>query len=172
MCGSPGILARHHNLGTIVPDRNPFTMTQTEETLVLIKPDAIERGQTGEVVRRFEQAGLRLVNARWVCPSLATVETHYADLKSRNPRAFDRNTRYLAGKNLLVLVLVGVNAIAKVRMLIGSTEPAGAAPGTIRGDLSSDTIKLADSEDRGLHNLVHAADSPESARKEIDIWFR
>ncbi|HUL51398.1 MAG TPA: nucleoside-diphosphate kinase [Candidatus Nitrosotalea sp.] len=147
-------------------------MANAEETLVLIKPDAVERGQIGEVIRRFEQAGLRVVNARWVCPSLAAVETHYADLKARNPRAYDRNTRYLAGKNLVALVLAGVNAIAKVRMLIGTTEPATAAPGTIRGDLSSDTIPLADSEDRGLYNLVHAADSPESARKEIEIWFR
>ena len=146
-------------------------MIEAEETLVLIKPDAIERGQTGEVIRRFERAGLRVRNARWVCPSLALVEMHYADLKVKNARAFDRNTRYLAGKHLLALVLGGVNAIAKVRMLIGSTEPAGAAPGTIRGDLSSDTIKLADSEDRGLWNLVHAADSSESARKEIALWF-
>lgn len=146
-------------------------MTQIEETLVLIKPDALERGQAGEVIRRFEQAGLRLRNARWVRPDLLTVETHYADLKAKNLRAFDRNSRYLAGKELLALVLTGSNAIARVRLLIGSTEPSAAAPGTIRGDLSSDTIRLADSEDRGLFNLVHAADSPESARREIAIWF-
>lgn len=151
---------------------NQATTASSEETLVLIKPDALERGQIGEVLRRFEAAGLRVRNARWVCPSLATVENHYADLKPRNPRAYDRNTRYLAGKNLLALVLTGVHAITKVRTLIGSTEPATAAPGTIRGDLSSDTIKLADSEDRGLYNLVHAADSPESARREIAIWFQ
>jgi len=99
------------------------------------------------------------------------VEKHYADLKVKNPRAFDRNTRYLAGRNAFALVLSGVNAIAKVRMLIGPTEPATAPAGTIRGDLSSDTIKLADAEDRGLYNLVHAADSPESAKKEIALWF-
>ena len=71
----------------------------------------------------------------------------------------------------LALVMSGVNAITKARSLIGSTEPATAAPGTIRGDLSSDTIKRADAEDRGLYNLVHAADSHDSARNEIELWF-
>jgi len=99
------------------------------------------------------------------------VEKHYADLKSKNPRAFDRNTRYLAKKNAIALVLAGVNAIAKARMLIGPTEPAVAPPGTIRGDLSADTIPFADSQDRGLHNLIHAADSLDSAKREIKLWF-
>lgn len=146
-------------------------MNHVEETLVLIKPDALERGLAGEVIRRFESAGLRISNARLARPSLLMVEKHYADLKSKNPRAFDRNTRYLAQKSVLALVLCGVNAIAKVRMLIGSTEPAAAAAGTVRGDFSSDTIKFADSQDRGLYNLVHAADSPGSARREIQLWF-
>ena len=146
-------------------------MDQPEETLVILKPDALERGVTGEIIRRFETAGLRIRQARWVCPDLALVQRHYGDLKVRNPRAFDRNTRYLSGKNAFALVLAGVNAIAKVRAMIGPTEPAAAPPGTIRGDLSSDTIKLADAQDRGLYNLVHAADSAESARKEIELWF-
>jgi len=146
-------------------------MDHTEETLVLIKPDALERGLTGEILRRFEAAGLRIRNVRWACPPLAMVEKHYADLKSKNPRAFDRNTRYLAKKNAIALVLAGVNAIAKARMLIGPTEPAVAPPGTIRGDLSADTIPFADSQDRGLHNLIHAADSLDSAKREIKLWF-
>jgi len=147
------------------------SMDPIEETLVLIKPDALQRGVTGEIIRRFETAGLRIQRVRWLCPDLGQVQSHYADLKVKNPRAFDRNTRYLAGKNALALVLAGVNAVAKVRTLIGPTEPAVAPPGTIRGDLSSDTIKLADAQDRGLFNLVHAADSLDAARKEIKLWF-
>jgi len=142
-----------------------------EETLVLIKPDALERGLAGEIISRFERAGLKIRNVHWACPRPAEVEKHYSDLKLRNARAFDRNTRYLAGRQTLALVLAGANAVAKVRALIGSTEPASAPPGTIRGDLSSDAIKLADAEDRGLFNLVHAADSPDSAKREIAIWF-
>lgn len=146
-------------------------MHQIEETLVLIKPDALERGLVGEIIRRFEEAGLKIHNLRLVCPRLTDVEKHYSDLKVRNARAFDRNTRYLAGKQTVALVLVGVNAIAKARLLIGPTEPANAPPGTIRGDLSADTIQLADAEDRGLYNLVHAADSADAAKREIAIWF-
>jgi nucleoside-diphosphate kinase len=147
-------------------------MDPNEETLILLKPDALERGLVGEVLRRFESAGLRIQNIGYVCPNLEKVEAHYADLKVRNPRAFDRNTRYLAGKNAIAVVLSGVNAITKVRTLIGATEPAAAPPGTIRGDLSSDTIALADAEDRGLFNLVHAADSQDAARREIEHWFQ
>ena len=146
-------------------------MVHIEETLVLIKPDALERGLAGEILRRFEAAGLRIRNVRWASLSPGLLANHYADLKAKNPRAFDRNTRYLAGKNAVALVLSGVNAISKVRLLIGPTEPAGAPPGTIRGDLSSDTIRFADSQNRGLHNLVHAADSPGSAKREIALWF-
>ncbi|HZF74195.1 MAG TPA: nucleoside-diphosphate kinase [Gemmatimonadaceae bacterium] len=146
-------------------------MDPIEETLVLLKPDALERGFAGEIIRRFETTGLRIRNARWICPDLALVQKHYADLQAKNPRAFDRNTRYLAGKNALAMVVAGANAIAKVRALIGPTEPAVAPPGTIRGDFSSDTIKRADAEDRGLYNLVHAADSLDSARTEIALWF-
>ena len=142
-----------------------------EETLVLIKPDALNRGLAGEIIRRFERAGLSIRNVRWTRPRQAEVEKHYSDLKLRNARAFHRNTRYLAGKEALALVLSGPNAIAKVRALIGPTEPAGAPPGTIRGDFSSDTIRLADAEDRGLLNLVHAADSLDSAKREIALWF-
>ena len=146
-------------------------MDHFEKTLVLVKPDALERGLVGEIVRRFESAGLRIQNIRWTRLSRALLEEHYADLKSKNPRAFERNTRYLAEKHALALVLAGVNAIGKVRSLIGPTDPSLAPTGTIRGDLSSDSIVFADSQDRGLHNLVHAADSPESARKEIALWF-
>jgi nucleoside-diphosphate kinase len=144
---------RRNQHGQLTPTK---TMDPIEETLVLIKPDALERGLSGEIIRRFETAGLRIRNARWVSPELGLVQKHYSDLQVINPRAFDRNTRYLAGKNTLALVLAGVNAVAKVRALIGPTEPASAPPGTIRGDLSSDTIKRADDEDRGLFNLVRA----------------
>jgi nucleoside-diphosphate kinase len=140
-------------------------MDQPEDTLVLLKPDALERGLVGEIIQRFEKVKLKIIALLVVRPDLAKVEKHYTDLRAKNPRAFDRNTRYLAGKNVIAL------AIGKVRTLIGPTEPASAPPGTIRGDLSSDTIAIADAEDRGLFNLVHASDSIESAKKEIDLWF-
>jgi nucleoside-diphosphate kinase len=146
-------------------------MDRAEETLILIKPDTLERGLFGEVMQRFERAGFKIHDICFSRPPLHRVETHYADLKVRNPKAYDRNTRYLAGKPVIALILAGVNVIAKARALIGPTEPASAPPGTIRGDLSTDTIPLADLEDRGLYNLVHASDSLDSARREIALWF-
>ncbi|MHB8520026.1 MAG: nucleoside-diphosphate kinase [Limisphaerales bacterium] len=146
-------------------------MDTLEATLILIKPDALERGLTGEIIRRLEQAGLRLLNTRWVRATREKLERHYADLKAKNPRAFDRNSRYLTDKSMVALVFSGANAIAKARVLVGPTEPASAPAGTIRGDLSSDSIAIADGDDRGLYNLVHAADSRDAARREIDVWF-
>jgi len=146
-------------------------MDHIEDTLVLIKPDALERGLAGEIIRRFEAAGLRIRNIRWAWLSRELLEKHYSDLNTKNPRAFERNTRYLAEKNAIALVLSGVGAIGKARLLIGPTDPSGAPPGTIRGDLSSDSVQFADSQDRGLHNLIHAADALDSATREIALWF-
>jgi nucleoside-diphosphate kinase len=142
-----------------------------QETLILLKPEALQRNLIGAILQRFENAGLRISNLRLLAPTLEQVRTHYADLEGRNARAFDRNTRYLAGKPLIAAILSGTSAIAKARSLVGPTEPAAAPPGTIRGDLSADSFARADAEDRGLLNLVHAADAPESAAREIRLWF-
>jgi nucleoside-diphosphate kinase len=146
-------------------------MKEIEETLVLLKPDAILRGLIGEILRRFERAGLQIRDLKRVQYTAARLEQHYAELKIKNHRAYDRNARYLAGQTGFGVVVTGSHAVAKVRQLIGPTEPASAPPGTIRGDYSSDTIALADGQDRGLHNLIHAADSPEAAAREIALWF-
>jgi len=146
-------------------------MSTHERTLILLKPDTLGRGLCGEVLNRFERAGLRVVTVRKARFTRALLARHYAELKQKNPGAYRRNAPYLAGKDVIALVLEGPNAIAKARALAGPTDPLAAAPGTIRGDFSSDSIPFADSEDRGLNNLVHAADSPASARREIKLWF-
>ncbi|MCL5097236.1 MAG: nucleoside-diphosphate kinase [Candidatus Omnitrophica bacterium] len=142
-----------------------------EKTLILLKSDALERGLAGVILARFEVANLRIVNLEYRLPSRSQMEQHYADLKERNPRAFQRNVRYMANKPVIAVVLAGANAVQKARALVGPTEPSSAPPGTIRGDFSSDTISLADAQNRSLFNLVHAADSVDSARNEIALWF-
>lgn len=142
-----------------------------EKTLILLKVDAIERGLVGTILARYENAGFRIEECRFFQPDLAHWKRHYEDLEGRNPDAFMRITRFLAGKPALALILKGVNAIKKARVLNGNTDSLLAAPGTIRGDFSSDSVALGNSENRPLFNLVHAADSPETARKEIEIWF-
>ncbi len=141
------------------------------QTLVLLKNDALERGLAGAILARFERAGLRIAECRLLRPSLALWQQHYADLKERNPSAFERSTRYLAGTPILALVLSGPNAVQKARAMVGSTDPLKAPPGTIRGDFSPDSIDLADAENRSTFNLVHAADSEASAQREIALWL-
>ena len=142
-----------------------------QRTLILVKPDAIEHGLVGTILARFERAGLRLEECRWVCPTLSLLQTHYADLRVRNAAAFDRTVRFLANQPFVAVVLTGPNAILKARTLAGATDPCAAAPGTIRGDFSSDTIHEADRQDRATCNLIHAADSEASAIREIALWF-
>jgi len=142
-----------------------------QRTLILLKPDALERGLAGAILARFEAAGLRLENGRMVRPSLAQLEAHYADLKLREESAFRRTTQFLQGKPFLALVLSGPNALRKARALIGPTDPVAAPAGTIRGDFGTDTIALADAQNRATFNLVHASDSEASVEREIAIWF-
>ncbi len=142
-----------------------------QKTLILLKPDAIERGLAGAILARFEAASLRLENCRLVCPSLPQLEAHYADLRQREATAFQRTTASLQGKPFLAVVLTGPNAIHKARALSGPTDPSTAPAGTIRGDFGYDSIQQADAEHRATFNLVHAADSEAAVAREIAIWF-
>lgn len=142
-----------------------------ETTLVLLKPDALERGLVGCVLERLERAGLRVIQARYVVTTLEQWKQHYADLEKRNPSAYKRSVQSLAGQPVIAFLLKGSNAILKTRALAGATEPSKAAPGTIRGDFSSDSTEIADAQQRSLHNLLHASDSPASVKHEMAVWF-
>ncbi len=153
------------------PGLNHPTMAAMQKTLILLKPDALERGLVGMILARFEAAGFQIEDSRMAQPTLATLQTHYADLKEKNLAAFERTTRYYAGRKFLALVLTAPNAIAKARAMAGPTDPSVASAGTIRGDFSSDSIAAADAGNRATANLLHASDSPASAEREIALWF-
>lgn len=142
-----------------------------QKTLILLKPDAVERGLVGTILARFEAVRLRVEDCRCVRPCLRQLEDHYADLRQRDERAFRRTTRSLEGRPFLAMVLAGPNAIPKVRALTGPTDPTTAPAGTLRGDFGNDTIQQADAEERATDNLIHAADSEASAARETAIWF-
>jgi nucleoside-diphosphate kinase len=146
-------------------------MSNMQETLVLLKPDAIERGLCGEILRRLEAPGLRIAGVRWVRFNLALLNRHYAELRAKHPLIFARARRFFLGKDVVAVRVAGLNAIAKVRALAGPTDCLAAAAGSIRGDLSSDSITSADDADRSVQNLIHASDSPASARRELRLWF-
>ncbi|HEY9408428.1 MAG TPA: nucleoside-diphosphate kinase [Jiangellaceae bacterium] len=131
----------------------------SERTLVLIKPDAVRRGLVGEILARYERKGLTIValDQRVIDSSLS--DAHYAE---HVDKAFYPGLReFVTGGPLVALVLQGDEAIDVVRAMNGATDGRKAAPGTIRGDLSNSKSE----------NLVHASDSPESAKRELDLWF-
>ena len=130
-----------------------------ERTLVLIKPDAVKRGLTGEILRRFEARGLVIRAAKLVKVKRDLAQKHYAE-HAKKP-FFGELVAFITSAPTLALVLEGEGAIAVVRSTMGSTNPADSGPGTIRGDLA---LSMPD-------NLVHGSDSPKSARREIRLWF-
>ena len=130
-----------------------------ERTLVLVKPDAMQRRLAGEILHRFEQRGLTVRAAKLVDVDRALAEEHYAE-HTEKP-FFGELVDFITSAPTLALVLEGEGAIAVVRTTIGATNPANAAPGTIRGDLA---LSMPD-------NLVHGSDSPESAEREVGLWF-
>jgi nucleoside-diphosphate kinase len=130
-----------------------------ERTLVLIKPDAVRRGLAGEILRRFELRGLEIREARLLTVDRALAEEHYAE-HAEKP-FYGELVEFITSGPTLALVLEGEGAIATVRTTMGATNPADAGPGTIRGDLA---LSMPD-------NLVHGSDSPESAAREISLWF-
>jgi len=130
-----------------------------ERTLVLIKPDAVQRGLAGEILGRFEQRGLVIREARLVQVDRELAERHYAE-HAEKP-FFGELVGFITSAPTLALALEGEGAIATVRRTMGATNPADSEPGSIRGDLA---LSMPD-------NLVHGSDSPESAQRELELWF-
>jgi nucleoside-diphosphate kinase len=130
-----------------------------ERTLVLIKPDAVQRGLAGEILGRFERRGLVIRAARLVQVDRELAEQHYAE-HAEKP-FFGELVEFITSAPTLALALEGESAIPVVRTTMGATNPTDSAPGTIRGDLA---LAMPD-------NLVHGSDSPESAQRELGLWF-
>lgn len=135
-------------------------MTESvQRTMVILKPDAVQRAIVGELLARFERRGLRIAALRLVTVGRAQAERHYAVHKGK---FFHEDLlRTISASPVVAAVLEGPNAIAVVRAMVGATRPHEAAPGTIRGDYAL----------VGLRNLVHASDGPETATAEIELWF-
>ena len=132
----------------------------TERTLVLLKPDAVQRQLVGPLLGRFEARGLKIVGLKLVAVSRELAERHYA--VHREKPFFGGLVAFITSSPLVAVALEGPNAIALVRAMVGATRPHEAAPGTIRGDLAIETAQ----------NLVHASDGPETATAELALWFK
>lgn len=142
-----------------------------EQSLIIIKTDAIDRGLVGEIISRFEQLGFRIEEMKGCSPTKEQIHEHYSHL---DKEIIEQIYNYLTF--VIVMVVYGSNAIEKCRQIIGKTEGLFAAPGTIRGDFSSSTYKSAEDDNNdgctAIKNLIHASDSLESFCKEYNIWFK
>ena len=131
-----------------------------ERTLVLVKPDGVQRGLIGEVIARFERRGLRLVAAKFIQVSTELAETHYGEHIGKG--FYDGLISYITSAPVMAMVWEGPNAVAAVRQTVGSTKPAESAPGTIRHDYALEVGR----------NLIHASDKPETGEREVALWYK
>lgn len=170
-----------------------------ERTLVLIKPDGVQRGLIGESIRRYEQSGLKLVAIKMSLPTKKMALEHYSvdpewalktgtksieawKVKGLTPPTEDpielaegvrtQLVSFLNSGPVVAMIWQGMNAISVIRKITGGTEPLTSVPGTIRGDYTIDSYRAADVDKRAVRNIIHASGSVEEAEKEIAIWFK
>ncbi len=175
----------------------------TQKSLVLMKPDALKRGIVGEILHRFERAGLKMVAVKMINADLESAEKHYpnseewkrnvgrrtvedcekygidpmksfgtADTLKIGEMVKQWNVEYLTSGPILALVLQGLNAVERVRSLVGDTVPVRASAGTVRGDFSLDSAISANQRKRSILNLIHASGAVDEAETEIALWFK
>jgi nucleoside-diphosphate kinase len=178
-----------------------MAIVKRERTLVIIKPDGVQRSLIGDIINRYERTGLKLIAMKMVVPTEENATKHYYDVggdewlenvgvKARaayekkgmqSPYATNKdngwavlkaNAKYLSSGPVICMIWEGNQACAIVRKLTGSTEPLSSDVGTIRGDFTIDSYQLSDVEGRSMRNLIHASGNPEESAKEIPIWFK
>lgn len=171
-----------------------------ERTLVIIKPDGVQRSLIGEIMRRYERTGLKLIGLKIIIPSEEMAIKHYYEVggdawleevgrKAResyekkgmespyktnmeNGRAvMESNAKYLSSGPVIAMIWQGNQAVGLVRKITGGTEPLTSDVGTVRGDFTLDSYAMADTDQRSVRNLIHASGNTEEAEKEIPIWF-
>lgn len=144
-----------------------------QQTLVLIKPDGVQRGLIGEIIKRFEQRGLKIVAVKMIQADKILAEKHYTEdiAKRRGEKVRKNLLKFIISSPIVAIVIQGVDAIENVRKICGETESKSAVPGTIRGDFSHVSYKHADEKDIAIKNLVHASANEKDAEYEIKLWF-
>lgn len=146
-----------------------------QRTLILFKPDAVQRGIVGEILTRFERVGLKIIGTKMIFPNKEHYHKHYEGIGKmvtrRGEKAFDMALEFMTQGPVIAMVLEGVESVELVRKLVGGTEPKTALPGTIRGDYSHMSFGYADEHNVGIPNLIHASGSVKEAKQEIEHWF-
>lgn len=159
----------------VAPETNPDLNGEVQRTLILFKPDAVQRGIMGEIITRFERVGLKIVAIKMAHPTKEHFYKHYEDIGKmitrRGQEAFDITLEFMIQGPVVAMVLEGVEAVPVVRKIVGATEPREALPGTIRGDYSHISFGYAGPRKKSTPNLIHASGNLLEAEKEINHWF-
>ncbi len=144
-----------------------------ERTLVLLKPDAVERGLVGEILQRFERVGLKIAGLKMVQANDEQAKKHYTEdlAQRRGQHVRDMVIKMITDGPIVAICLEGIESVELVRKMAGSTEPKAALPGTIRGDYSHVSYGHADKKKAGILNLIHASGSVEEGKTEVAVWF-
>lgn len=146
-----------------------------ERTLIILKPDAVQRQLVGDILSRFERAGLKLVGMKMLQPDNDHYFHHYENIgkmvSRRGKDIFEANLELMNQGPVIACVLEGIEAVSLVRKMVGTTEPKAAAPGTIRGDYSHISFTHANNEGVATPNVIHASGDEDEAKEEIAHWF-
>lgn len=170
-----------------------------EQSLVIVKPDGVQRTLIGEIVRRYERTGLKMIAMKMLIPTPEMATAHYmiggeewlenvgkkaaaayekkgekspfATYRENGMAILEANAKYLSSGPVVAMIWEGHQSVGIIRKLTGGTEPLGSDVGTIRGDFTLDSYQLADTDSRSIRNLIHASGTPDEAQKEIPIWF-
>ncbi len=144
-----------------------------QQTLVLIKPDGVARGLTGEVLKRFEQRGLKIVALKLVRIDMDHAKQHYTeDITERHGEKIrNQLLDYITDGPVVAMIIEGVDAIENIRKIVGATESKSALPGTIRGDFTHVSYSHADEKEIPVKNVIHASADEEDAKHEVALWF-
>lgn len=146
-----------------------------ERTLIILKPDAVQRAIVGEIITRFERAGLKIIGCKMLQPDNDHYYKHYEDIGKmvtrRGKEIFEVTLEMMKEGPVIAFVLEGIEAVEVVRKMVGGTEPKSALPGTIRGDYSHISFGHANKEGIATPNIIHASGDPAEAEEEIAHWF-
>ncbi len=147
-----------------------------QRSLVILKPDAVARGLAGEIISRFERAGLKIIGLKMVSPDEAHYHHHYEEIgqliSRRGEEVYRRNADFMMTGPVIAMVLEGVDAVGIARKIVGDTEPQKALPGTIRGDYAHTNIEYVNANASPLANLIHASADEKEAKLEVKHWFK
>jgi nucleoside-diphosphate kinase len=147
-----------------------------ERTLIILKPDTVQRGLVGEIITRFERVGLKLVGMKMLSPDRDHYYYHYEDIgkmvSRRGKEVFEMTLDVMMTGPVIAVVLEGIEAASLVRKMVGATEPKSSDPGTIRGDYSHMSYGHADANTIGIPNIIHASGDAAEAEEEIKHWFK